>query len=320
MLDTIKLPGVGVVVGRFQVSELHRGHVALIQEVLDRHDTVLVLVGESQRKSTSRNPLGYETRRLMILESFPDVVVHPIDDEEYDDDWSDSLDDKIDTHFPGTLAALYGGRDSFIPNYTGIYPAHILENVIDLTGTEMRSEDRVEGAVSYNRLISVGMISASDNRWPQVVPVVDIIVLQNELVLLGRKPTDPEGQYRLPGGFEDVIDTSSEHAAVRELLEETRLMALETALVYVGSFKADDWRFRREADSAMRVSLFACDVRDTIGVPSAGDDLCEVKWVSIHDLMEGDVELVRGHRRYLTTEPSLKTAWELLHVGEFRHA
>ena len=36
---------VGVVIGRFQVNEIHTGHVKLLRHVQDKHPSMLVLLG-----------------------------------------------------------------------------------------------------------------------------------------------------------------------------------------------------------------------------------------------------------------------------------
>jgi bifunctional NMN adenylyltransferase/nudix hydrolase len=62
---------VGVIVGRFQVPELHDAHKDLIETVCDKHDKVIIFLGLSPLMVTRENPLDFESRKQMILESSP---------------------------------------------------------------------------------------------------------------------------------------------------------------------------------------------------------------------------------------------------------
>ena len=116
------IDGVGVIVGRFQVSELTEGHKELIQSVIDRHKHTVCVVGLSQIKATKNNPLDFESRRKMLHEEFPDLTIVYIKDTKDDKQWSKNLDEVISTHVPPTSkVSLYGSRDSFISYYTGKY-------------------------------------------------------------------------------------------------------------------------------------------------------------------------------------------------------
>ena len=58
----------GVIVGRFQVPELHEGHHKLIAHVLSQHPQILILLGVTPVLGSKRNPLDYITRERMIHE------------------------------------------------------------------------------------------------------------------------------------------------------------------------------------------------------------------------------------------------------------
>src|SRR5271167_2605495 len=100
---------VGIIVGRFQVHELHAAHKNLIQSVLDRHDKVITFLGLSPLKYTGENPLDFQARKQMILEQFPTVNVLYIKDKPSDEAWSRELDEKIsDLLSPKQNPTLYG--------------------------------------------------------------------------------------------------------------------------------------------------------------------------------------------------------------------
>lgn len=279
---------VGVIVGRFQVHDLHAGHVDLIQTVVDTHDKVVIFLGLSPLKVTPNNPLDFEMRRQMIQEMFPRVNVLYIKDVGNDEAWSRKLDEMVsDLCSPGQSVCLYGGRDSFIERYHGRYATEVLE------------ADQVTSATSVRRSIArssakqspdfrAGVIWAASGTFPTAYPAVDIAVLDSGRLLVGKKPN--ETAWRLPGGFVDPADRCLEEAAKREALEETGIEV--GGLRYVCSQPIDDWRYRGERDIIMSI-LFTG--RRTGGHLEAADDLAEVAWLPTNGL---DIEehIVPNHR------------------------
>lgn len=57
----------GLVVGRFQ--PFHKGHLAVLKEVLGKCDELVVLIGSAQESHTERNPFTAGERYLMITSS-----------------------------------------------------------------------------------------------------------------------------------------------------------------------------------------------------------------------------------------------------------
>ena len=131
---------VGVVIGRFQVHKLHDGHKCILNAALRRHNRLIVLIGVSDHDNTRHNPLPFEFRRDVIIEDYPEALVVPIYDVGSDQVWSQQVDSTIEALCPGTTYRLYGGRDSFIPKYSGKHKATELPTVVLKTGTEMREE------------------------------------------------------------------------------------------------------------------------------------------------------------------------------------
>lgn len=135
----------GIIVGRFQVPELTEGHKALIQNVLDRHEKVFVLIGVVENNEVNeKNPLPFDCRLDMIQTTFPQVKVLGIMDEESDEDWVKSLDKTISmiTSSLDTVT-VYGSRDSFLNCYVqngGTYPTSELVSDIHISGTELRNQ------------------------------------------------------------------------------------------------------------------------------------------------------------------------------------
>ena len=66
---------IGVVVGRFQVHELHQAHRDLLDHVTAEHRKVVVVLGLSPLMNTISNPLDFEARKQMIQAEYPNAIV-----------------------------------------------------------------------------------------------------------------------------------------------------------------------------------------------------------------------------------------------------
>lgn len=273
---------VGVLIGRFQVPELHAGHRELIDSVCAKHKKVLILVCSTPDvKLSRRNPLDYYTRMLMIREEYPSVAILPLYDHPSDEEWSKTVDRRINETFGHVTAALYGSRDAFIPYYSGKHPTVELAASVQLTGTQIRKE--VSEEIRQHHEFRRGVIYAAFSRYPVAFPTVDIAVLnyqgerQEPLLLLGRRSKDGD-RWRLPGGFVDPTqDRSLEAAAVRELHEEVKNIDVH-GMKFIGSQVVKDWRYENEVDSIV-TSLFVTNF--SFGRPEAADDLDQVDWFSL---------------------------------------
>ena len=296
---------VGVIIGRFQVPDLHEGHRDLIDTVRNKHKKVLMFVCSTRGvRNTRRNPLDYYTRMKMIQEHYPEVAFIPLWDIPGDDNaWSKVVDTKVRETFGDHVSAvLYGSRDAFIPYYFGTFPVVELADSFDISGTEARAA--VSDEVRQSSLWRKGIIYAAHDRHPMVFPTVDIAVIQRARpgnmddlptparIALGRKNTDPAGKWRFPGGFLDPKkDKTLENAARRELGEEFGISLTTDGLTYLGSHNVDDSRYRREVDEIV-TSLFLTEY--SWGPLGAADDIDQSKWF---DLDGFDLsKLVDGHQ------------------------
>jgi 8-oxo-dGTP diphosphatase len=102
---------------------------------------------------------------------------------------------------------------------------------------------------------------------------VDCIVFDpaGRLLLIRRKNPPFQGQYALPGGYVDYGE-STEHAAARELQEETGLSAARVSLVGVYSDPRRDPRGH--------VVSIAYRIETTGHDPKAGDDAAVAEFVA----------------------------------------
>ena len=273
-------PSWGVIVGRFQVDDLHESHMELIRQVRARHRGVIVFVGVSPAGQTRENPLDFPVRRAMIQAKFPEATVLPIVDTADDAAWSRTLDAAIDSVVQFGDVTLYGGRDSFVPRYFGRFkPVELSLPLTGLKGADIRRElsNRVIEAPEFR----AGMIYAAHHLWPVVLQMVDVAVLSDDMgeVALGRRAD--EARWRFFGGHAEAGRGSLEANARAEAMEEcgADLVSLE----YVGSCAVDDWRYRHP-DRAVMTALFA-------GRPSSmairgGDDVHEARWFRVGEVDE----------------------------------
>jgi cytidyltransferase-like protein len=117
MLD----PRVAVVVGRFQIDKIHRGHEIFLSTVLSKHDNLVIFVGVHSGQNTKNNPMGYLPRAQMLRNALKElskdhssalVTIEPLPDMSDDTAWSKELDRRIAELYPRCKVVLYGGRDS----------------------------------------------------------------------------------------------------------------------------------------------------------------------------------------------------------------
>ncbi len=290
------LTEVGVIIGRFQSTELTRAHRSLFEAVFAQHKKVIVLLGVNPVKISRNNPLDYMTRELMIKSAYPRAVVMPLKDVPGDDGlWSANVDYSIELAISDLSVTLYGSRDSFVPSYSGRYKTQVMELPVSHEISATASREAASKEVRKEKAFRIGVIYASYNRYPISYQAVDAVVWRHTRtespvlggtmnssdlgveILLGRKNTDPEGTWRFPGGFVQPEDESLEMAAKREAGEEIGDVALHEA-VYLFSDRVNDPRYRKEKDKIM-TAVYA--MQYFYGKEEPSDDLDHLRWVKI---------------------------------------
>lgn len=276
---------VGIIVGRFQVHELHPGHLELLNWVQDNYPTMMIVLGCSNMPQSIRNPLGWQARAAMIHEKFPSAVITHVSDCRDDAAWSASLDTTIRTHLrPNQKPVLIGSRDSFISYYSGAFPTMEVVGEAEKvwSGTKVRK-------LLANRVISspdfrAGVIHQALGYYPMVIPTVDIAVFENDAyrnVYLVRK--HGEDKLRFPGGFCEP-GNSYEIEAIREAREEIGDLEISHP-EYMGNFPIDDWRFRNEPHQIRTTFFRAHKLFGPIG-PKDKDEIADVELLDKHKIKE----------------------------------
>lgn len=127
--------------------------------------------------------------------------------------------------------------------------------------------------------------------YPNAIPTVDIAVLRlnsdhTYSLLLGKKEHEPK--WRFVGGFVDADDSSYESAAVRELFEETNLVAAPDEIKYVGSTKIDDPRYRNHKDKII-THLYLLEIPATTADIQPKDDIKALQWFPLASFSKEDI-------------------------------
>jgi bifunctional NMN adenylyltransferase/nudix hydrolase len=277
---------IGVIVARFQVHKLHEAQRNIINKVCANHKKVIIFLGVPVVGSSERNPLDFATRKIMVQNDYPNVVILPIQDCRSNAKWSYNLDNAIRMAYGERTALLYGGRDSFIPFYEGKYKTVELVTDVYYSGTEVRRE--VSREILSSSDFRAGVIHANYGKYPVAYPTVDVACFNEKgQLLMGQKPN--ENKWRFIGGFVDPKDESLERAAKREFGEETGNCEIGE-LEYVCSQKVDDWRYTKSNDGIITTLFMG---KFIFGSIKPSDDISALAWKSLDEFKtQEDIERI----------------------------
>jgi 8-oxo-dGTP diphosphatase len=123
---------------------------------------------------------------------------------------------------------------------------------------------------------------------------IDLVIRRGQEFLFIRRMNEPfKGMLALPGGFVED-DETVEHAAVRELEEETAIRVSEDALQLVGVFS------RVDRDPRQRViSIAFCIEMTKLAKAQAGSDAADTLWLPKDKALE--LGLAFDHAEILRT-------------------
>ena len=188
--NRIKDYAIGVFVARLQVDELHEGHHYVIKQVTEAHKKVIIFLGVPEFVGFKKNTLDFDTRKKMVQQAYPDVIISQLPDQEENPDWTHELDKRIREIYSHGEPLLYGSRDSFIPHYKnggGKFDTKELDQLGTFAGTDIRKT--ISEEVKSTKDFRSGQIYHSYSLPPRVLPTVDIAPLNEDKtkVLLARK-------------------------------------------------------------------------------------------------------------------------------------
>lgn len=299
-----KATDVAVVIGRFQVNELHEGHLALIKAAQQRHPHLLILLGckPAGVPQDKDNPLDYKTRQTMLGNYFPEAIILPIHDCREDLEWSQRIDQAIATAYPAEAATIYGGRQSCLPHYQGRHHKRELDLGQETwSGTEHRRAIFDKPPLNDPQF-RAGVIFAHAGGRKRQDWAVDAALTRerdgNLDLCLVKRNTEPG--WRFPGGFVEGSDPDLASAAKRELAEETGLGSEATA-AYVQDFIIDDWRVKG-SNAMIRSALFHIQYSwGSLDAQTDHDDVDAARWTRVRldnsaSLAELRTEIVAEHR------------------------
>lgn len=290
--NRFKKARLGVIIGRFQVDQISDGHKDLIMQVRQQHERTLILVGVSPVPGTIENPLDYASREYMLRSIYADLTILPVSDHPSDKLWSENVDKLIRTVFPIGSVCLYGGRDSFMPFYSGQFDTCEFPPTNYIPATEKR--EAIGNIVPRSYEARRGVIYSTQNQFPRAFVCVDAIIHNGEqAIIAGEKPED-EGKLRLPGGFLNARETP-EAAVRREVYEEVGCSVSDPK--YVTSRDTHDWRFEGHRDGLVTL-CFECQY--LMGPIRGGDDLPLANWVDLRK--SGTISrFIPGHQALINT-------------------
>jgi 8-oxo-dGTP pyrophosphatase MutT (NUDIX family) len=279
---------IGVIIGRFQVPEWHKGHKALFEKVRAENDGVAIGLGVAQAVN-QKNLLDYAIRHAVALKSLGrnSLEIFPVLDKRDDKEWSLYLDELLYQMFRSHEIRLYSGRDGFHSRYSGRHTVNVVENLVPASGTELRADVYKDYINKDIPSFAAGIIHGANLLKNRVALAVDVALVSKDThntygikpyhhILLGQK--FDSDLWRLPGGMVDSGETP-EQAAVRELREETGITP-EAPVKYLSSFRVEDERY--PVDERPLTMLFMADYAH--GSPAANDDLVTVKWFDYNEL------------------------------------
>lgn len=284
---------IGVVIGRFQIDNLHTSHIELLKYAEQRHPRLIVFLGVRNSPPTATNPLPFDVRAHMVQGYVPNAIILPLDDCTSNEEWSQQIDNLIRATFGYGKASIYIGPNSNVKEcYVGRH------SVVYYTVTQAK-----DSATSVRKYIAEhpeyqsgdfrrGIIYAMQHLPHRTYHTVDICMYKEvdkrTDILLAKKPF--QSQLRFVGGFVEPNE-SFEMAARRELREETGMLA-EGKMEYLGDFIIDDWRVKGQKGVNHRTVLFAAQY--THGLPKANDDISEIGWYPVNGL--GEDSIVPEHK------------------------
>jgi len=193
------------------------------------------------------------------------------------DKWHDS------TYIRKTTPLIIVNREGYpFKHYSNISIEDVVENIPEMSSTNIRERiacgESIHGMVPNNieKYILEHGLYKDPVVYKNPASTVDLIIVNEKGTLLIKRKGAPFKDYwALPGGYLDCGKEDLETAAVRELKEETSLIANTSDLELVGVY-SDPKR-----DPRGHVISHAYEVKNYSGTPLAADDAKEIGFFKV---------------------------------------
>ncbi|TJZ73480.1 NUDIX domain-containing protein [Chitiniphilus eburneus] len=321
-----------VFIGRFQ--PFHDSHLRMVLAALAQARQLVLVIGSSPAHRSVRNPFTGEERRAMIEAAVAAVAPERVRDlrfvpvRDYYDGarWAAAVRRAVaGVVEPGARVGLFGHLKDDTTGYLSDFPDWPLvhqANFNGLSATPLREAwlaghddwrtqvppdtaaflDAFQARPEFAALHSEADYLAAHRRawalapYPPVFVTVDAVVSCRDHVLLIQRGGHPaRGTWAIPGGFLDQRERVAD-AAVRELIEETRLAVPRETLLAVRSagvlFDHPDRSIRgRTLTHAFHFSLPLAALPEI----AAADDAIAAQWVPLAQVRQMESELCEDH-------------------------
>lgn len=313
-----------IYIGRFQ--PFHNGHMRAIEHALRTVDRVVIILGSAQSPRTVKNPFTVDERMMMIRSAVGNSPVATkikfaaVSDNYNETQWIASV---LAIAEENDAAYILGAEKDSSSYYLRSFPTlqliaaplGYLGHEPVLSATEVRTilfdpkfpVDFLSGVVPAGCLDFLRSWKVTNNaaalcaewkfiedykrQWsvapyPPTFVTVDAVVVQSGHVLMVRRGANPgKGLLALPGGFVDQNERLRD-AAVRELIEETRISIpveiLKARISASEVFDAPDRSLRGRTIT----HAFLIRLQDDKNLPivKGSDDAADAMWVPISSL------------------------------------
>ncbi|MGV8087137.1 MAG: nicotinate (nicotinamide) nucleotide adenylyltransferase [Candidatus Woesearchaeota archaeon] len=320
---------IGLYGGSF--NPVHNGHVAVVKEVLKRNIVDEIWVVPCKNHALKKDLAPVADRLKMLEYAFKNINNVRIDLTEINSNkinyTSETLEEfkKNYSHNFYLIAGSDAFNDlnmwhnsSYIKNNAGFIGINregyvldydikkilniLIDPVMSLSSTDIRERvkrnESISGLVNseVEKYIITNRLYFNNNTFRNPASTVDIIISDEKGTILIKRKHDPfKGFWALPGGYLDYGMETLEGAAVRELREETSLIADANDLELIGVY-SDPKR-----DPRGHVISHAYAVKKYSGIPFAADDAAEIGVFKIlpNNLAFDHAKILSDYRAYL---------------------
>jgi bifunctional NMN adenylyltransferase/nudix hydrolase len=323
-------------IGRFQ--PFHLGHLMVIREALKQSERLVILIGSANQPRTPKNPWSYDERVTMISRSLTEaelmrVHFEPLRDRPYaEEQWIESVQRQVHRNRNGAKKVSMIGytKDEssyylrkfpqwsphvetigmetinatdlrvayFQRKFMQAAPLYLPGEVIDFL-KEFQQTQSFDYIVNEQKFLDKHAAMWAFAPYAPTFNTGDAVVVQSGHVLLVERAYAPgEGLWAMPGGYIQGSDCSYLDAALRELVEETKIDVLETVLrsrVKESKIFADPNRSLR-GRIITEASLIHLSQHGS-GLPKtkASDDARKSKWFSFAQFRQMEPVMFEDH-------------------------